>query len=37
MNSAEEYIKRTESAVIKIFDGIDLYLKILRDARRPYT
>jgi len=35
MNSAEEYIKRTESAVIKIFDGIDLYLKILNDSPPP--
>jgi len=35
MNSAEEYIKRTESAAIKIFDGIDLYLKILHDSPLP--
>jgi hypothetical protein len=35
MISAEEYLKRTESAVIKIFDGIDLYLKILHDAPPP--
>ncbi|WP_026736046.1 hypothetical protein [Fischerella sp. PCC 9605] len=35
MNSPEEYLKRTESAVIKIFDGINSYLKILRDALPP--
>jgi len=35
MNSAEEYLKRTESAVIAIFGGIDLYLKILRNAPPP--
>jgi hypothetical protein len=35
MNSAEEYLKRTESAVIIIFDGINFYLKILRNAPPP--
>jgi len=35
MNSPEEYLNRTESAVTKLFDGIDLYLKILRDAPPP--
>jgi hypothetical protein len=35
MNSAEEYLKRTESAVITIFGGIDLYLNILRNGLPP--
>jgi hypothetical protein len=35
MNSPEEYLNRTESAVTKLFSGIDLYLKILRDAPPP--
>lgn len=35
MNSAEEYLKRTESAVIKIFDGINLYFNILHNSPPP--
>lgn len=35
MNSGEEYLKRTESAVIKIFEGIDSYIQILRDSKPP--
>jgi hypothetical protein len=35
MNSGEEYLKRTESAVIKILDGIDSYIQILRDSKLP--
>lgn len=35
MNSSEEYLNRTESAVIKLFDGIDSYIKILRDSPKP--
>ncbi|MEH2025725.1 hypothetical protein [Nostoc sp.] len=35
MDSAEEYLKGTESAVIKIFEGIDSYLQILHDSKPP--
>jgi hypothetical protein len=35
MESAEEYLKQTESAVTKIIEGIDSYLKILRDSPPP--
>lgn len=36
MNSPEEYLKQTESAVVKIFEGIDSYLKILPDSPPVY-
>ena len=32
MQSATEYLKRTESAVRRLFDGIDSYLGRLREA-----
>jgi hypothetical protein len=35
MNSSEEYLKRTESAVAKIFEGVDSYLEILQDSPLP--
>lgn len=35
MNSPEEYLKRTESAVIKIIEGIDSYLKVIQDSPSP--
>jgi hypothetical protein len=35
MNSGEEYLKRTESAVIKIFEGIESYLQILCNSKPP--
>ena len=35
MKSLEEYLERTESAAIKLFDGIDSYIKILRDSPKP--
>ncbi|WP_068818211.1 hypothetical protein [Phormidesmis priestleyi] len=35
INSAEEYLKRTESAASRIFDGISSYIEILRDAPKP--
>jgi hypothetical protein len=35
MNSGEEYLKRTESAVIKIFEGIESYIQILRNSKPP--
>lgn len=35
MNSAEEYLKQTESAVVKIFEGIDAYFKILQNSHPP--
>ncbi len=35
MNSGEEYLKRTESAVTKIFEGINSYIQILRNSKPP--
>lgn len=35
METLEEYIKRTESAVRKLFEGIDEYTSILRRHRLP--
>ena len=35
LNSLEEYLNRTESAVRKLFDGIDSYIKILRNSPKP--
>lgn len=35
MNSAEEYLKQTESAAVKIFEGIDAYFKILQNSPPP--
>jgi len=35
MNSLEEYLDRTESAVIKLFDAIDSYIAILRNSPKP--
>jgi hypothetical protein len=32
MTDPEEYLKQTESAVIKLFEGIDSYLKIIKDS-----
>jgi hypothetical protein len=35
MQSADEYIVKTESAVRKLLDGIDTYLQVLRDSPAP--
>lgn len=35
MDSAEEYIKKTESAVTKLLEGINSYSQILRDSPPP--
>ena len=35
MESIEDYLNKTESAVKKIFEGIDEYLDILRESRSP--
>jgi len=35
MNSGEEYLKRTESAVTKIFEGINSYIQILHNSKPP--
>jgi hypothetical protein len=32
MNSLEEYLKQTESAVVHIFDRIDSYLKVVKNS-----
>ncbi len=35
MNTIDEYIEKTESAVLNLFDGIDSYLAILRETPIP--
>lgn len=35
MNSVDEYLKRTHSAVDKLFAAIDSYYELLRDPERP--
>lgn len=35
INSAEEYLKKTERAVVKIFEGVDTYFEILQNSRPP--
>ncbi len=35
MQSANEYIAKTESAVRKLLDGVDTYLQVLRDSPVP--
>ena len=35
MYSSEEYLKKTESAVIHLFEGINSYLKILKNSPPP--
>ena len=36
MQSADEYITKTESAMRKFFDGIDSYLEVLRRSPNPF-
>ena len=35
MDTLEDYLSGTESAVIALFNGIDSYIQILRDAPKP--